>query len=111
MDSKGRTLDNIFIERLWRSLKYEEVYINDYETPRDARNGISEYLGFYNSERPHQSLRYLTPAEVYCQGMIKLRFRAQGSLPSLYKAVQRDKMAVPRVIGRKQAGRDVYTIL
>jgi putative transposase len=65
MDSKGRALDNIFIERLWRSLKYEEVYINDYETPRDARNGISKYLGFYNSERPHQSLRYLTPAEVY----------------------------------------------
>jgi putative transposase len=53
MDSKSMALDNIFIERLWRSLKYEEVYINDYETPRDARNGISEYLGFYNNERPH----------------------------------------------------------
>ena len=65
MDSKGRALDNIFIERLWRSLKYEEVYIKEYETPKDARKGISWYLGFYNNERPHQSLGYLTPAETY----------------------------------------------
>lgn len=65
MDSKGRALDNIFVERLWRSLKYEEVYINEYETPRDARQGISKYLKYYNEERPHQSLGYSTPAEVY----------------------------------------------
>jgi putative transposase len=65
MDGKGRALDNIFTERLWRSVKYEEVYLKGYETPREARNGLGEYLRFYNTERPHQSLGYRTPAEVY----------------------------------------------
>jgi len=65
MDGKGRAIDNIFTERLWRSLKYEEVYINDYQTVRDARNGIEYYLNLYNNERPHQSLNYMTPYEVY----------------------------------------------
>jgi len=55
-------MDNTFTERLWRSLKYEEVYINDYETVRDAKEGISRYINFYNRERPHQSLGYRTPA-------------------------------------------------
>ena len=58
-------MDNAFTERLWRSLKYEEVYINDYETVRDAKEGIARYMSFYNWERPHQSLGYKTPAEVY----------------------------------------------
>ncbi|APC07630.1 hypothetical protein MORE_17090 [Moorella thermoacetica] len=65
MDGKGRATDNIFTERLWRSLKYEEVYLNEYQSPREARQGISRYLEFYNYRRPHQSLRYKTPAEVY----------------------------------------------
>ena len=65
MDGRGRAMDNAFTERLWRSLKYEEVYINDYETVRDAKEGISGYMSFYNWERPHQSLGYRTPAEVY----------------------------------------------
>ena len=65
MDGRGRAMDNTFTERLWRSLKYEEVYINDYETVRDAKEGISRYMSFYNWERPHQSLGYRTPAEVY----------------------------------------------
>jgi putative transposase len=65
MDGKGRALDNIFVERLWRSLKYEEVYPNDYASPREARAGVSRYLAFYNHERPHQALNYQTPAEVY----------------------------------------------
>lgn len=65
MDSKGRALDNIFTERLWRSLKYEEVYLHDYQSPKEARLGISRYLDFYNHERLHQSLGYRTPAEVY----------------------------------------------
>jgi len=65
MDGRGRVFDNIFIERLWRSVKYEEVYLNDYEGPPDARGGLDRYLRFYNHERPHQALRYLTPAEVY----------------------------------------------
>lgn len=65
MDGKGRASDNIFTERLWRSLKYEEVYLHDYQSPREARIGISRYLDFYNHERLHQSLNYQTPAEVY----------------------------------------------
>jgi putative transposase len=67
MDGKGRALDNIFVERLWRSVKYEEVYPNAYATPRDARQGLAHYLTYYNDERPHQALGYRTPAEVYFQ--------------------------------------------
>jgi putative transposase len=81
MDGKGRASDNIFTERLWRSLKYEEVYLHDYQSPREARTGISTYFDFYpvvspygtpdgrgangNHERLHQSLDYQTSAEVY----------------------------------------------
>jgi putative transposase len=65
MDDRGRAFDNIFTERLWRSVKYEEVYLKDYETPKEAKSGLSQYFHDYNFERPHQSLEYLTPAEVY----------------------------------------------
>ena len=65
MDGKGRALDNIFTERLWRSVKYEEVYLNDYHSPREAREGIARYFAFYNSERPHQALKDRRPAELY----------------------------------------------
>jgi putative transposase len=65
MDGRGRALDNIFTERFWRSLKYEEVYLHDYGSPRDARQGITRYIGFYNHERPHQALSYQTPAALY----------------------------------------------
>lgn len=65
MDGKGRMLDNIFIERFWRSLKYEEVYINAYENVSDCKKGIEDYVKFYNYERFHQSLDYLIPIEVY----------------------------------------------
>ena len=69
-------MDNIFTERLWRSVKYEEVYLSEYETPRDARRGLARYLSFYNEGRPHretppkgrfldQALGYRTPAQVY----------------------------------------------
>jgi putative transposase len=67
MDGKGRAVDNIFTERLWRTIKYEEVYLQDYSSPREARQGLARYLTFYNQERPHQSLDYRTPAEVYFQ--------------------------------------------
>jgi putative transposase len=67
MDGKGRFLDNIFIERLWRSLKYEEVFIKAYDTVPDARGGIGSWLSFYNDERPHQALGYRTPREVFEQ--------------------------------------------
>ena len=65
MDGKGRCLDNVFVERLWRSLKYEEVYLHVYDGVRDAREGIGRYLAFYNDERPHQALGYQTPAAFY----------------------------------------------
>jgi putative transposase len=58
-------MDNIFTERLWRSVKYEEVYLSEYESPREARQGLLRYLWFYNTERPHQALDYKTPAQVY----------------------------------------------
>ena len=65
MDGRGRCMDNIFIERLWRSLKYEEVYLKDYASVTEARTGIERYLRFYNQERLHQSLDYRTPAALY----------------------------------------------
>ena len=65
MDGKGRFLDNIFIERLWRSLKYEEVYIKAYGSVAEARLGIGGWLAFYNDERPHQALDYRTPRAVF----------------------------------------------
>jgi len=67
MDGKGRATDNIFTERLWRSLKYEEVYLKEYTSPKEARREINRYLEFYNYSRPHQSLDYQTPAEIYFQ--------------------------------------------
>ena len=65
MDGRGRVYDNIFVERLWRSVKYEEVYLHDYQTVPAARANLSDYFGFYNNERPHETLGYRTPHEVY----------------------------------------------
>lgn len=65
MDGRGRAVDNVFVERLWRSVKYEEVYIRGYENPREARQGLERYFEYYNHERPHQALSYRTPSEVY----------------------------------------------
>jgi len=65
MDGKGRALDNIFTERLWRTIKYEEVYLHEYESPKDARQHLRDYLQFYNHQRLHQSLNYRPPASVY----------------------------------------------
>jgi putative transposase len=65
MDGRGRCFDNIFIERLWRSLKYEEVYLREYALVPEARTGIGKWFQFYNHNRPHQSLKYRTPTECY----------------------------------------------
>jgi putative transposase len=65
MDGRGRAMDNIFTERLWRTIKYEEVYLNEYTSPRDARRSLAEYLDFYNYRRLHQALDYETPAALY----------------------------------------------
>ena len=65
MDGRGRVFDNIFIERLWRSVKYEEVYPNSYESVRDAQAGLTRYSHIYNIERLHEALGYRTPHEIY----------------------------------------------
>lgn len=65
MDGRGRALDNIFVERLWRSLKYEDIYLKDYQSVKEARRGIDKYFSFYNNERLHQSLDYQSPRDVY----------------------------------------------
>jgi putative transposase len=65
MDGKGRCLDNVFVERLWRSVKYEDIYLRGYEDVPQLRTGLGRYFGWYNEERLHQSLGYRTPAEVY----------------------------------------------
>jgi putative transposase len=81
MDGRGRAMDNIFTERLWRSVKYEEVYLHDYSSPHDARTGIARYFDFYNFERPHQSLDYQTPAQVY---VVQNQFMLQSILTKEY---------------------------
>ena len=65
MDGKGRWMDNVFIERLWRSLKYEQVYLSEYATGSNARAGIGWWMDFYNERRPHSSLQDRTPEEAY----------------------------------------------
>ena len=67
MDGRGRALDNVFVERLWRSVKYEEVYLKDYTSVTDARAQLARYFTFYNHVRPHQSLGYRTPGAVYAE--------------------------------------------
>lgn len=73
MDGRGRAFDNIFTERLWRTIKYEEVYLKEYEGVRDAREQLRRYFDFYNYKRPHQALKYRTPADVY-YGMNRVSF-------------------------------------
>jgi len=64
-DGRGRALDNIFVERLWRTVKYEEVYLKDYQSISDAESGLKAYFQFYNQDRLHQALDYQTPMQVY----------------------------------------------
>ena len=87
MDGKGRYLDNIFVERLWRSVKYEEVYLKAYRNGSEARRGIDAYLELYNRERPHQSLDYQTPAQVFASGRPLRCLSDQASTLSSREAV------------------------
>ena len=88
MDGAGSYSDNLFVERFWRTLKYEEVYLKTYADAREARMEIGQYIRFYNRERPHQALGYQTPAEVYSAGpvaVVKERMLISGKQsPSIY---------------------------
>lgn len=81
MDGRGRAHDNIFVERLWRSVKYEEVYLNDYRTVDEAYHGLHRYFEFYNHQRPHQALDYRTPVEVYADRTVTLASTGSEALP------------------------------
>ena len=85
MDGRGRALDNIFVERLWRNVKYEDVYLNGYATMGDLHAGLTRYFAFYNGERPHQALNYQTPDVVYKsgEGGGALILDKYGSVPAL----------------------------
>jgi len=80
MDGKGRSIDNIVIERFWRSLKYEDVYLQNYNTLKEARAGIGKYIELYNKERLHSALDYDTPDEVYFKGANNYKFDARDML-------------------------------
>jgi len=105
MDGTGRAYDNIFVERLWRSLKYEDVYLHDYDTPLEARAGIGGWFDFYNHGRPHQALDYRTPAEVYgietlnesgtVSGAIKAALAPVGLRPPCARAALEARMNPP----------------
>jgi putative transposase len=90
MDGRGRWIDNVFIERLWRSLKYEDIYLKGYTDGREAKAGIAEWLAFYNRQRPHQALANRTPMAVWCAGTgapepvvdMTLRLDNAGALPT-----------------------------
>jgi len=82
MDGRGRFLDNIFIERVWRTVKYEDVYLKRYETVRELKAGLTDYFRFYNEERIHQALDYKTPVQVYRMGIEK-PFKTLTSLEQL----------------------------
>ena len=86
MDSVGSYMDNVFVERLWRSVKYEEVYLKAYESVAEARAGIGAYLRFYNSERPHQTLDYRTPAQVFEEGRNQVHQSEVSLTPELVPA-------------------------
>jgi putative transposase len=103
MDGKGRYLDNIFIERLWRSLKYEEVFIKAYGSVAEARRGIGGWLEFYNDERPHQALSYRTPREVFeavaCVYVdnASASLRCAHALPTYTQAQQQEEKVLTEV--------------
>jgi putative transposase len=103
MDGRGRFLDNIFIERLWRSLKHEDIYLKHYADAREARNGIARWFAFYNTKRPHQALSYQTPIKMYHLGItteieetavdMTLRLDNAGALPTCPQPQQQQALA------------------
>jgi len=103
MDGRGRWMDNVFIERLWRSLKHEDIYLKGYADGREARAGIASWIGFYNSRRPHQALCNRTPMAVWAEGKIgalsdravdmTLRLDNASALPTCPQPQQRQELA------------------
>jgi hypothetical protein len=83
MDGKGRCMDNVFVERLWRSIKYEEMYLKAFQNGTEARRGIGAYLAFYNQERPHQALGYRPPGHMFQEeGTARCLLEHAGALSS-----------------------------
>jgi len=98
MDGRGRCMDNIFIERLWRSLKYEAVYLHDLTDGFKAERVIGEWIGFYNTERPHSSLDGQTPAEAYSARLPVDMMDKPDGLPTSPQAQQQQKDVINRVL-------------
>jgi putative transposase len=84
MDGRGRCLDNVFVERLWRSVKHEDVYLRGYQSVAELRAGLLRYFHFYNQERRHQSLGYRTPAEMYGVGIRAEDFASSSRRPGAH---------------------------
>lgn len=99
MDGRGRRLDNIFIERLWRSLKYEAIYLHELADGFEAERVIAEWIDFYNAERPHSSLNGATPAEFYAANRPVDMMDKAGALPTSPQAQQQQKtFAMERIL-------------
>ena len=98
MDGRGRCMDNIFIERLWRSLKYEAVYLHDLTDGFKAEQVIGEWIGFYNTERPHSALAGQTPAEAYAAGLPVDMMEKPDGLPTSPQVQQQQQNVINRVL-------------
>ncbi len=98
MDGRGRCMDNIFIERLWRSLKYEAVYLHELTDGFHAERVIGEWIGFYNTERPHSSLDGQTPAEAYGAGQPVDMMDKARALPTSPQAQQQQQDVIKRIL-------------
>ena len=98
MDGKGRWADNIYVERLWRALKYELVYLNDFETVEQFRKAFAEYVEFYNNERCHQALNYHTPQQVYDSGTIPTKRELFESFISFHNSNKQEVSCVPKYL-------------
>ena len=104
MDGRGRWIDNVFIERLWRSLKYEDIYLKGYADGREAKAGITQWITFYNQRRPHQALANRTPMATWRDGVtgtlgegtvdMTLRLDNAGALPTSPQSPQQPKVCV-----------------
>jgi putative transposase len=103
MDGRGRALDNVFVERLWRSVKYEDVYVKDYASGAECHAGLAAYLKFYCEERPHQALSYQTPLEVYRGKPAAKGIKEEGVSRGSYRAHGHGLGSAPRPVAALQA--------